>query len=956
MLGYWIKCCISIGVFTLLGVEGMTQVPIYKHYTVRDGIAHDIAYQIIQDRYGYIWIGTDDGLSKFNGSRFKNYSYQNGLKSNYVIDVSEAERGEFYIGTWGGGLHSLQNDTIFQLSLSGNMTGKISRVYQLENGVVYGKKNLNVFRQEKGSSVLEEYQLFVSDKTLEHVPVGERNYSDVSVTTGEILIDSVLYMFSSGTKIAKTQTIKGVYRYDGADFRLLKFEGIDDAYVTALWKENETFWLASGGQLLNYEGAKLIRRFDVGIRDEKIIQLQMHEGKAYFVTLDMAEGGRKIYSLDLTSGYLFDFSKRLSITSLVSDFLFDQEGALWITTYGQGVYYLPNTLNVFLGKEVFENSDLKEMDMLDDQLILLSPNSLFFLNDEIVERKVTVPYHSEAFQVDKAVKRVELVVSEERASSLGGINKDIHFINYKDFSFTSGDVKVCLTKNEVVVFKGDNIINEWKFDGLLKKAIRAGDKIYGVYDRKGIVVIDPFSGELLDIWNQKSGYFTDNFRDIVPCDGGFWCSTDVGLLFVSECDKRLYALEDGLISNHINSVFVDKYDVVWVASQKGLMVFVNDEFYLIDEQLGQKSTFITKVIEHQGWIYAIGNNGLFKLKNDHRFHPAQNTRLFVEQQESVFRLDYINYLNASSIKIDYRLNGERWVSARDEIIDFSNVKYGAYKIQFRYKDDLSNWSYTDKYFFELVAPWYQELWFYIFSISTVAGVIVVLIYMQLRRSLNKNKLIEVSIKEREQLQDDLNNVRHQIAQDFHDDLGNKLASISIISEMSLRKMNKDNSFYRDLRQIKKDSNELFHGMRDFVWSLDASHNQLFEVQLYLNDFGEQLFETSPINFKSYNNVSQLDYALPHYWNKQLVLTFKEAMTNVLKHSSATEVIFEVVHNNGELLVSLIDNGRGFDQESLRRVNGLTNMRERIKSIDGELIIETNQKGTKIIFKSKPLTT
>ena len=94
LLSFVAVCCIG----SIFGQE-----LIYKHYTAKNGLAHDITYQLIQDTKGYVWIGTDDGLAKFNGKEFTNYSYEEGLTSNYVIDVIEGKYEEkiySYLGWW----------------------------------------------------------------------------------------------------------------------------------------------------------------------------------------------------------------------------------------------------------------------------------------------------------------------------------------------------------------------------------------------------------------------------------------------------------------------------------------------------------------------------------------------------------------------------------------------------------------------------------------------------------------------------------------------------------------------------------------------------------------------------------------------------------------------------------------------------------------------------------------
>ena len=138
-----------------------------------------------------------------------------------------------------------------------------------------------------------------------------------------------------------------------------------------------------------------------------------------------------------------------------------------------------------------------------------------------------------------------------------------------------------------------------------------------------------------------------------------------------------------------------------------------------------------------------------------------------------------------------------------------------------------------------------------------------------------NKKLNKNIEEKEMLQKALKDVRKNVARDFHDELGNKLASISITSNLLT-----DTNYKKDietqekkLKQIKKDADYLYHGMKDFVWALDHKNDDLQQLQVYLNDFGESLFENSTIRFYSNHNLNNQKIELPFYWSKQLVLIF-----------------------------------------------------------------------------------
>ena len=97
--------CILTGIGSL-----SAQVPElrFKHLNVEDGLSQSTVRAIFQDRFGFMWFGTDIGINKYDGSEFTVYKYDaadpTGLPSNFIIEIFEDSYGVFWIGTGYGGL------------------------------------------------------------------------------------------------------------------------------------------------------------------------------------------------------------------------------------------------------------------------------------------------------------------------------------------------------------------------------------------------------------------------------------------------------------------------------------------------------------------------------------------------------------------------------------------------------------------------------------------------------------------------------------------------------------------------------------------------------------------------------------------------------------------------------------------------------------------------------------
>jgi len=212
------------------------------------------------------------------------------------------------------------------------------------------------------------------------------------------------------------------------------------------------------------------------------------------------------------------------------------------------------------------------------------------------------------------------------------------------------------------------------------------------------------------------------------------------------------------------------------------------------------------------------------------------------------------------------------------------------------------------------------------------------------------------VNEKVELSKEIDKVREKVAQDFHDEMGNNLASISVLSQLIQNKLGSAGQEVEALlNKIDIASKNLFSGTRDFIWAIDPKNDNLREVYYNLKDFGEELFDNTGINFYASFEQTNDDVSLklPSGWSRQLVLIFKEAFTNALKYSEADAVNMLFVVSAEDFLIEVSDNGRGFPEEQLNSLRGIKNMRDRSSKIKAKLAIEsTFQQGSRIRLRRK----
>jgi len=191
-----------------------------------------------------------------------------------------------------------------------------------------------------------------------------------------------------------------------------------------------------------------------------------------------------------------------------------------------------------------------------------------------------------------------------------------------------------------------------------------------------------------------------------------------------------------------------------------------------------------------------------------------------------------------------------------------------------------------------------------------------------------------------------------MARDFHDEMGNHLASIiSMANVLSLHLGQKDFKTTLTLKKIEESSKALYDGTREFMWTMEPEHDKLSEILLFLRDFGVNLFRNTSIEFSLTNNLdnSELDIHFAAGTSRHIICIFKEAMTNTLKHSGATRASLSCeIFDKEELgILHFKDNGTGMVAEGGRGVN---NMMNRATKIQSELLIKKEGGGCEIQLK------
>jgi signal transduction histidine kinase len=188
--------------------------------------------------------------------------------------------------------------------------------------------------------------------------------------------------------------------------------------------------------------------------------------------------------------------------------------------------------------------------------------------------------------------------------------------------------------------------------------------------------------------------------------------------------------------------------------------------------------------------------------------------------------------------------------------------------------------------------------------------------------------------------------RTRIATDMHDDLGAGLSRIRFLGETIDWKSKSGQSIGEDIKKIKTYSHEMIDKMGEIVWALNQKNDSLEDLLTYIRAYAVDYLEHNGIAHQvdMVNTIPIL--FVSGEMRRNIFLTIKEALHNVVKHAKATNVYLGV-QISVELQITIRDDGIGFDPSQVRPYsNGLSNMRKRIAEINGHLEIR-HEKGTSI---------
>ncbi|MDQ3754852.1 MAG: ATP-binding protein [Acidobacteriota bacterium] len=446
--------------------------------------------------------------------------------------------------------------------------------------------------------------------------------------------------------------------------------------------------------------------------------------------------------------------------------------------------------------------------------------------------------------------------------------------------------------------------------------------------RGGLIrVDDPTAERPVFISYTTAEGLSSNSAEVITEDlaGRIYVGTGRGLDRLDPETNRIkrFTTADGLTPGQIAAAFRAPDGALWFGTNKGLSRFTPGAN---DLAAAPPPILITK-------LQVAGERALISATG------ASEVRLpDLAAERNQLQIDYValSFAPGEVLRYQYKLEGadSDWLAPTEQrAVNYARLAPGAYRFLVRAVNSDGVVSPTPATItFTILRPFWQRSWF----LASAALAVGLLIYAAYRYRIAR--LLEVA------------QIRTRIASDLHDDIGAGLSRIAVLSEVARHEAGGSPVTER-LSIIARASRELVDSMSDIVWVINPERDELRDLTQRMRRFASDVLTARDIQFTFRAPDLERHLKVGADVRRQIFLIFKECVNNIVRHSGCARVDIELRIEGGWSTLTVKDDGRGFDPAGAGDGNGLVNMRERARSMGGQLQVDSSDgRGTTVILR------
>jgi signal transduction histidine kinase/ligand-binding sensor domain-containing protein len=969
-LSVCLVCCFNWGL--------KAQKYAFTHYNIEDGLAQSQANRFSQDNSHCLWIATLGGACRFNGKDFTTCSKENGLANNFIYTVYCDSKSRVWFGSHMG-LSCLDGTKITNYGSPANVKRTwVTHIVEDANGTIWLTMDAKLFK--------------VNGTSLQYVPVtGVTEFSIINIEVNQagklhVLVWANGIYSMQGNKWINSTPLPDAYKK--VQFNRIAFDRFDvnKIYMLGYGK----LFIVKNGVIAPYPDLD----FPQSVSLTSIAQDE--HGNLWFGSTNGA--------YYLKNNRLIHFDAQNGLTDVtVSDIYCDKDNNIWLGTWGDGVYKYEGDAYVVFDQLPGINGFKSVMGIARDKnqnIWLASDGGGLIQYDGKVFKNIYLPTKN------PYGRKIQCIYSDRDSNiwigtSLGGIwkydGRSYCMISKSDYRIANA---ISQDANGTIwmagplgcfYMNGDTLAKVDRLNGFVASLLPLGKDTmligtqYGVrmsINKKwvtnfklgpietsnilsminfGNLVLFGTGDRGLFIWNRKSGAiknynvkngFNSNsiYNMLVLNRNTIWAGTGRGLNLINinpatmDCTISGSNNSKALIAEANQNSVLYNDGKVWMGTTKGLIIY--------NAKAGEASISKPYITIQSVQLFSQKNNKKTSANIVSLLNNGEKIRY--DQNHLTISFFGVHLKNPGNVLYQYQLTGldDKYCSPmKHTMVDYPSLPAGKYtfKVKAITTDGIQSGNVAS-FSFEITPPFYETWLFRILLL-----LFFIMIGIALQTYMHKRKLQTVKQIERMK-REEKQKIRKQTAEDFHDDLGNKLTRITVLSDILSSKMDQERDDQKKLvGQIKQNAEELYSGTKDILWALDPKSDNLYEILTHIKHFGIELFQDTTIEFE----FGKIDAALsnirlPMEYSRNMTMIYKELLNNILKHASANQVNLTFGHiNNSQFVITLTDNGKGFDVANTIMGHGTNNIKNRAARIDGTIdIASTVNVGTKVILNLK----
>lgn len=968
------------------------------------GLSHRKVNCIVQDSRGFIWLGTDDGLNRFDGKNFKTFRNIPGdtttVSGNVITALLEDKLGLLWIGTADGGLTCYN----YKLSAHKQFTqykhkdrDSNSIPVNIINAMTEDDQGF-LWLATSGSSVIR------FDKKAGRFWAGANTPRKTALSVCAVSKECIWAGGQGGGLMqinARNLQTKRDLRYDNL------YAPLPHVSITSIYKD-------AAGHIWMGSWDKNLYRLNTAKWEESYRPTRVQTFKGDEILSFGEDNTGRLWIGGKTQGLFIYDPKTQSFQNLRNNpvqggsiagntihcIYKDKHNNMWLgTNDGVSVFKpgLQGTPQQFL-PNVGDDIVIHDMHIDEDQQIWIATSEGLYKKDAKGFEKKQLSWNSKILSISR-------ICPLKKNDWLLGTNFSL--FRYQPLS------------NKISILPGT--INDAVMNGIISSTIK--DIITDTINDHPVLITAPYGHFIsyydlkTETWFSRSSMpenivnryvIKDNLisRFYKTTDGTIWLATDKwGLASWDKKDIFKYHINDpenntSISNNHVFDIQEDSSHNLWLSTYggglnyfniqtgkfthikasanlgEGIAVDKNNTVWMIAN--GHLETYTPATQTHQsiqlpdlekqggikGQIYQDGLGNLYVTGSNYyiQFSPESITQTI--QQPGVFFTNFSVFnqskpelLQSSTVKLNPSQN---YFS-----IEFAAPDYTGAPVEYAYR--LSGFderwieagnrnfvSYSNlpggNYTFEVKASNTRGKW----------GDRVAVLYLKVVPpfwtqwwfyaliALAVSTIIYLVYRYRLDEFKKRQLIRNKIAQDLHDNMGSTLSSISVYSQVAsiYHQKDKPEELKKMLEKIGATSSDMIGEMSDIVWAIQPKNDSLHTMIQRMESYAKPLLQAKNISFRFDYKLADENAVLTMEKRKNFYLVFKEVINNAVKYANCDEMLVQLTQTNSQLILHISDNGVGFDRDTAMKSsnslsgNGLRNMQDRAEAVEAQFKIDS----------------